>query len=176
MQQLLLIIVLLLYAHRNTTHIHIRYYKLLLLNNKNNCQQCNGFATTSHAHKAHLRLECPALQANLKACGSTRQITKTGRGGVVSKTMYQDYLDEVLEVNEKIEKKLKLNEPIGELLKQSEECLKSLSVESRKLPGKERRLAAQDIKNLKMKVESIKDKNFLETKRVRRSWVKLETI
>ena len=78
--------------------------------------------------------------------------------------MYQDYLDEVLEVNEKIEKKLKLNEPIGELLKQSEECLKSLSVESRKLPGKERRLAAQDIKNLKMKVEGYKRQELFGNK------------
>ena len=78
--------------------------------------------------------------------------------------MYQDYLDEVFEVNEKIEKKLKLNEPIGELLKQSEECLKSLSVESRKLPGKERRLAAQDIKNLKLKVESYKRQELFGNK------------
>ena len=78
--------------------------------------------------------------------------------------MYQDYLDEVLEVNEKIEKKLNLNEPIGELLKQSEECLKSLSVESRKLPGKERRLAAQDIKNLKMKVEGYKRQELFGNK------------
>ena len=78
----------------------------------------------------------------------------------VYKNMYQDYLDEVLEINEHIEKKIKTNEPTNILIKQCEDAIKALSVESRKLPGKERRMAAQDVKNLKVKLEGYKKREL----------------
>eukprot|EP00943_MAST-04B_sp_MAST-4B-sp1_P007737 g7737.t1 len=79
--------------------------------------------------------------------------------------MYQDYLDEVLELNDQIEKKIKVNQPASDLIKECENAIKALSVESRKLQGKERRAAAQDIKNLKMKVEGYKKKELFDVGR-----------